>query len=159
MGIVLYRVDERLIHGQVVVGWGGRLRPERYLVVDADLAESDWEQDLYVLGVPEGVEVEFVSPGTARERLPEWRDSAERSILLTRDLASMLELARGGGMKGERVNLGGLHPREGREEVLAYLFLDERDRGLLEALKEEAVLVTAQDLPGSPKVSLQSLLD
>ena len=44
--IVLFRVDERLIHGQVVIGWGHELRPERYVVVDDDLAESPWEQEL-----------------------------------------------------------------------------------------------------------------
>ena len=34
MPIVLYRIDERLIHGQVVVGWGGQLRPDLFVVVD-----------------------------------------------------------------------------------------------------------------------------
>ena len=47
MPIVLFRVDERLIHGQVVVGWGSKLRPDRFLVVDAALATSEWEQELY----------------------------------------------------------------------------------------------------------------
>ncbi len=62
-----YRVDERLIHGQVVVGWGSQLRPDRYLVVDQLLATSEWEQELYTLGVPERIGVEFLAPGPARE--------------------------------------------------------------------------------------------
>ena len=41
MPIVLFRVDERLIHGQVVVGWGGQIRPDRYLVVD-DVFVTDY---------------------------------------------------------------------------------------------------------------------
>ena len=53
MAIVLYRVDERLIHGQVVLGWGRELRPGRYVVVDDALAESEWEQELYRLSVAE----------------------------------------------------------------------------------------------------------
>jgi PTS system mannose-specific IIB component/fructoselysine and glucoselysine-specific PTS system IIB component len=158
MAIVLYRVDERLIHGQVVVGWGSQLRPDRFLVVDTALATSEWEQELFTLGVPERTGVEFIAPGPAREELSGWRESELRSVLLTRDLATMLELARGRTLEGENMNLGGLHLRKGREEVLPYLFLDESDKVTLTELVKEGVIISAQDLPGSPKVTLESLL-
>lgn len=158
MPILLHRVDERLIHGQVVVGWGGQLHPSRYLVVDQLLAASQWEQELYTLGVPEEAEVEFVTPNEGRIRLPDWRASDSPSILLTRDLATMLDLARGGLLNNEKVNLGGLHMREGREEVLPYLFLDPADKAILQEMATEGVLISAQDLPGSPKVPLKNLL-
>jgi mannose/fructose/N-acetylgalactosamine-specific phosphotransferase system component IIB len=61
-------------------------------------------------------------------------------------------------MEGEVLNLGGLHLREGRREVLPYLYLDSQEKEILTALDEEGVRVTAQDLPGSPKVGLDSLL-
>lgn len=158
MPIVLLRVDERLIHGQVVVGWGGHLRPDRYLIVDSALAKSEWEQELYVLGVPKGVDVDFVTPVSGRENLNAWRESGLRSVLLARDLDTVLELSKGGALKGESLNLGGLHLRTGREEVLPYLFLDPRDRDTLRLLSEEGIEISAQDLPGSPKVSLRALL-
>ena len=159
MPIVLFRVDERLIHGQVAGGWGSQLRPDRYPGVDKRVAQSEWEQELYVLGVPGGIEVEFTGPEVAREELPVWRESELRSILLTRDLDTLLEVARGGTIRGESVNLGGLHSRKGREEVLPYLFLDDTDRDSLRSLAAEGVNISAQDLPGSPKVTLESLLD
>jgi PTS system mannose-specific IIB component/fructoselysine and glucoselysine-specific PTS system IIB component len=158
MAIVLFRIDERLIHGQVVVGWGAQLRPDRYLVVDRTLMESEWEQELYTLGVPERVDIGFFGPGEARSELPGWQEAELKSVLLTRDLATMLELAKGGLMAGEKVNLGGLHFRSGREEVLPYLFLDDSDRELLARLADEGVEISAQALPGSPRVSLGSLL-
>jgi PTS system mannose-specific IIB component/fructoselysine and glucoselysine-specific PTS system IIB component len=158
MSIVLFRVDERLIHGQVVVGWGGPLRPDRYVVVDDSLAKSQWEQELYVLGVPDDVRVEFLTPEEARQEAHDWRESAVRIVILTRDLQTALELGRGGLLEGQRVNLGGLHSRRGRREVLPYLFLDEEEKDLLRSLAAEGMQVTAQDLPGSPKVGLDSLL-
>lgn len=158
MPIILHRVDERLIHGQVIVGWGGQLRPDRYLVVDQLLAVSKWEQELYTLGVPEEVGVQFVTPDEGRSRLPDWRASDLRSILLTRDLGTMLDLAREGLMRDEKVNLGGLHLKKGREEVLPYLFLDPTDRGILQEMAAEGVLISAQNLPGAPKVPLETLL-
>lgn len=158
MAIVLLRVDERLIHGQVVVGWGGHLRPDRYVVVDGGLAGSEWEQELYALGVPEGVDVEFLAPAEAREQLPGWRKSELRSVLLARNLETILELSEGGALTGEHLNLGGLHLRTGREEVLPYLFLDDSDRKTLVLLSDGGMEISAQDLPGSPKVSLPALL-
>ena len=158
MPILLYRVDERLIHGQVVLGWGMRLRPDRYLVVDDELAGSPWEQELYLLGLPEGVEALFAEVGEARGRLPDWRADARPSVLLTRGIQAMRELARGGGMDEARVNLGGLHHAPGKERFLPYLHLGQEDLRLLDELAAEGVEVSAQDLPTSARIPLGDLL-
>jgi len=158
MSIVLYRIDERLIHGQVVVGWGGQLRTDLYVVVDAGVAASEWEQDLYRLGVPEGAGARFLTPEAAREALPELRASEEHVVILTRDVSTMLDLARNGAMEGETVNLGGIHSQAGRDEVLPYLYLDDEDRERLSELDAEGVRVTARDLPGSHEIPLKTLL-
>lgn len=158
MGVVLFRIDERLIHGQVVIGWGHELRPDRYVLVDDDLAASEWEQDLYRLAVVD-TEVEFVDVEGARERLAEWRDDPRRSIVLTRDVATMRRLADGGLLRGEKVNLGGIHHGPGRTEVLRYLHLTAEDRADLAALAEEGAQVSARDLPDAPKVRLATLLE
>ncbi len=44
MSVVLYRVDDRLIHGQVVVGWGQRLGVGFIVLVDDGVQANDWEQ-------------------------------------------------------------------------------------------------------------------
>jgi len=159
MPIVLYRIDERLIHGQVVVGWGAELRPDLFVVVDAGLVSSEWEQDLYRLGVPEGTGAVFLSPEQAREAIPELEAAPKRAVILTRDVATMLALARGGAMEGESVNLGGIHSQSGRKEVLPYLFLDDTDLDRLREISREGVRVSAKDLPGSQEVPLDMLLD
>jgi len=146
MSIVLFRIDERLIHGQVVVGWGGRLRPDLFVVVDSALASSEWEQEL------------FLSAEEGRDALPGLREAPERAFVLTRDIATMLALASGGSMSGDAVNVGGIHSQTGRDEVLPYLFLDDEDRGRLRDLAEEGVTVSARDLPGSHEVTLKVLL-
>lgn len=158
MAVVLFRIDERLIHGQVVIGWGHELRPDRYALVDDELAGSDWEQELYRLGAVD-TEVEFVSVDEARARLPEWREDPRRSIVLTRDIDTMRRLGEGGLLQGEKVNLGGIHHGPGRTEVLRYLHLTGQDRADLAALAEGGAQVSARDLPDAPKVALASLLD
>ncbi len=158
MTVVLFRIDERLIHGQVVIGWGTRLRPRRYIVVDDELAGSDWEQDLYRLGLPEDADGEFLSVTECRQRLPELRDDDISTVILTRKVESMLELARDRCMEGETVNLGGLHHSTDRVERLPYLHLNTGEASQLREIVSEGVTVTAQDLPGSRRVDLETLL-
>lgn len=157
MPLILLRVDERLIHGQVVVGWGSQLRPDRYLVVDDELADSEWEQELYRLGAG-GAEALFCSVEEARSRLAGWRNEPERSILLVRDVGTALRLAAGRALEGAEVNLGGVHHGPGRREVLTYLHLSPEDGTDLAALEGEGVQVWAQDLPDAPRVPLRTLL-
>lgn len=159
MPILLYRVDERLVHGQVVIGWGSELLPHRYVVVDDDLAVSEWEQELYQLSVNPDTAVDFATVEEARGLLDAWRDGSPRTVLLTRDLTTMLRLARGGALRGESVNLGGIHHREGRTRVRPYLYLDQEDRQSIRALEDEGVTVTARDLPGSARVGRDALLE
>src|SRR5438093_9146055 len=59
MSIALYRIDDRLIHGQVVVGWGKPLNVGFIVLVDDAVRASAWEQELYRMGVPADIEVVF----------------------------------------------------------------------------------------------------
>jgi len=158
MSVVLFRVDERLIHGQVVLGWGNRLRPDRIVVVDDDLAASTWEQELYVLGVPPEMSSEFLTVEQARTRLNPWQQDAERIVVLTRDVATMARLADGGIMRGVDVNIGGIHHAPGRREALPYVFLSPAEAGALRALAQQGAHVTARDLPATRAVELDELL-
>ena len=158
MTVVLFRIDERLIHGQVVIGWGTQLRPKRYIVVDDELAGSDWEQDLYRLGLPDGIEGEFLSVSECRQRLPALREDDGPVVILTRTVESMLALGRDRCLEDEAVNLGGLHHASDRVERLPYLHLNAVETAQLRELVDEGVTVTAQDLPGSRRVDLEVLL-
>lgn len=158
MPIVLLRVDERLIHGQVVVGWGNALHPGRIAVVDDELAGSVWEQELYTLGVPDEVAAEFHTVDEARTHLDEWRGDPLRTVVLTRTVQAMQQVAAGGALRGEEVNIGGLHYAPGREELLPYVFLNAEERTAMRALLEAGVEVCACDVPGGRRVDLSRLL-
>ena len=157
MAIVLFRVDDRLIHGQVVIGWGRPLGVTRIVLVDDAVSHSDWEQDLYRMAVPPEVEVRFVDVAGAAARLADWAADGGRTLVLTGDLGAMAALRAAAPALVRQVNLGGVHHRPGRRERLPYLYLtDEELRGLA-ALEQGGAEVTAQDLPTTQPVSLRSL--
>jgi mannose/fructose/N-acetylgalactosamine-specific phosphotransferase system component IIB len=159
MPIVLFRLDERLIHGQVVVGWGGPLHADRIVVVDDAIATSPWEQELYSLGLPPEIESSFLSVADARRLLPDWRsDALHRTIVLVRDVATLERVAEGGALAGDEVNLGGIHHGTGRERLLTYLYLTPDEGRALRGVAGGGVRISARDLPASRPVPLEDLL-
>ncbi len=158
MSVVLYRIDERLIHGQVVMGWGPELEVGHYVVVDDELAASEWEQDLYRLGLPDVATAEFLTVADARARLSELDAASLRTMVLTRTVAAMNGLAEGDGLRGREVNVGGLHHAAGRTERVPYVYLGPAEEEGLRVLADEGVEVSARDLPGSRAVALEALL-
>lgn len=158
MSILLFRVDERLIHGQVIVGWGGRMNFGRIVVVDDELAGSRWEQELYAAGVPLDVEAEFRSVEEAVSRIEDWEASAERVLVLTRDIDTMGRLAASGLLRGREINIGGIHHAPGRSRVLRYVFLSDDERRQLKELAGDGVAVVARDLPNARGVGVDELV-
>ena len=157
MTVVLFRVDERLIHGQVVVGWGRRLEAESLIVVGDELAGSPNEQEIYRAGLPRGLTADFWSEAVAAIRLPELMDSDDRILVLTPDLGTMWRLAVAG-VPIHEVNVGGLHAASGRDAVLPYVYLDPDDRQRVRDFEAAGVRVTAQDVPGGARVRLERVL-
>lgn len=157
MPIDIYRIDDRLIHGQVVVGWGQPLNLRFIVLVDDEVACCDWERELYRMGVPPNFELHFETVAGAAENFGRYVRDRRHGILVTRDIAAMAKLA---ALVPEirTVNVGGLHYSEGRHERLRYVFLTEEEEQALRGLAQRGVVVTAQDLPATRAVPLEELL-
>lgn len=159
MSLVLFRIDERLLHGQVIVGWGMRLGIDYYVVVDDDLATSDWEQDIYSAGLADRTAVDFVSVADTIQQFSELDSREGRGALLTRGTEAMRALAEAGLLSGRRVNLGGLHGTGSRRRVLTYVHLDPAEEEDLKVIQGASSGVTARDLPAGREVALEDLID
>ena len=154
MSIELYRIDDRLIHGQVVVGWGQPLHVGFIVVVDDAVHASEWEQDLYRMGVPPHIEVVFASTAEAARRLPEWEADARTGILVAASIDALAALS-SNSHRVTRVNVGGIHHQPGRSERLRYVYLSDAEAAKLRELAAQGVEVTAQDVPTARPVPLQ----
>ena len=157
MAIEVFRIDDRLIHGQVVVGWAQPMELEFIVLVDDDVAASAWEQDLYRMGVPFEMRVFFESVESALTRLPEFQRMTEPGLLLTGDTVTMRQLVERGA-EILRVNIGGVHHRAERVPRLRYVFLTPEEEADLLAISARGVEVTAQDLPAATLVPLADVL-
>lgn len=157
MTIVLARIDDRLVHGQVVIGWGRPLAVDLIALVDPDVAASEWEQEIYRMAVPAGMEILFVDPAEAGARLAAWEASQARVMVLTGTIETMVQLQDAAPEVIRKVNIGGVHHRTDRRERLPYVYLSEQEVGALLELERAGAVVSAQNLPGSDPVPVQDL--
>ena len=157
MPVVLYRIDDRLVHGQVVVGWGNPLNIGFIVLMDDEIATCDWEQDLYKLGVPPHMEIFFATASEVADSYQKYAQDQRAGIVLAGTPQTMLKLVELV-PDIEAVNIGGLHHRSDRVEKLRYVFLNPEEESALAEIESHGVRVTAQDVPSARPVPLDDLI-
>ena len=153
--ISLIRIDDRLIHAQVVIGWGHVLQPDRIIIADDQVAASDWEQSLYTEATPPEIRVSILTLDETVRRLEGGVFDREKVILLVGHpdrLLALMDL----GLDIETVNVGGLHYAKGKEKVLDHIYLDDGEKRALRELVKRGVTLEARALPESEPVILNS---
>ncbi|MES2524742.1 MAG: PTS sugar transporter subunit IIB [Gemmatimonadota bacterium] len=158
MTVALYRIDDRLIHGQVVVGWGQPLELRFIVLVDDEVAGSEWEQELYRMGVPPDMSVYFHSVGDAAGALAGYQSDPRIGLVLVGDIGTMARLVAAAGGLIREVNVGGIHHSPGRTGRLRYVFLTPAEEQGLRDIARRGITVTAQDVPGARPVPLDEML-
>ena len=146
MGVELLRIDDRLVHGQVVEGWVKALHINRIIVASDAVDADDTQKALYHLAVPHGVELTCLNlADTAKEwKANRWK--IDRALVLVSTPEEALALYQAGSPI-KSVNLGGLHFRQGRIQVLKGINLGEQDVRALQQLAAKGVLLEARALP------------
>ncbi len=157
MSLLLVRLDDRLIHGQVVVGWGRALKAEQILLIDDRVAADEWEREIYQMGLPPEIDVQFCTVAAARSALDGWAESPKRTIVLFADVDTLFRVCHASEIV-RQVNIGAVHERDGRRKRLPYVFLSDQEAQRLRELAENGVSMSAQDLPTTRPVPIEEFL-
>ena len=157
MPVILARIDDRLIHGQVTVAWGGWLEPDRMILVNDEIATTEWRRDLYAEADSLGAAVSVLTKDAFLEENVRgvWDD--ERVVLIVETPSDMLDLI-AGGLSLEQVNVGGMHFSPGKREVLSYVYVDDADVLAMREIVARGVRLSAQDVPATQSVDLADAL-
>lgn len=149
MQVTVMRIDDRLIHGQIVTRWIDYAGAGRILVVDDQAARDKVQQMLLKLAVPSGVKLEILSKEEGIKRMDE-DETAEKVLLLMRnpyEANLFLEM----GFQIERINVGNISNSKsetGRKKMLDYIYLEQRDAQALRAMAEKGVELDVRAVPG-----------
>lgn len=151
MSIVLVRVDDRLIHGQVVEGWVPYVRARAVIIASDEIADDPVRRRLLGLIVPDHLRLLVVPVRELGKTLKEVE--SVNALLLFEDLSDVLAAMKMG-VDLDQVNLGNLHHVRGGVEVTPAIFLNRKDIQLVRDLSRKGVKVEAREVPESSSLNL-----
>lgn len=147
MGIVLVRVDNRLIHGQILESWVPTTRADCIVVANDQVAETEIQKMLMELAVPRGIKVAI---GTVQEMARYLMNSEElserRVLVLFANPHDALEAHRLG-VDFSELNLGNLHGGKDKKRLTCTVALTDEDIAELQALEDDGVKIVLQCVP------------
>jgi mannose/fructose/sorbose-specific phosphotransferase system IIB component len=153
MDIQLIRIDDRLIHGQVVVGWVKALNIQTLVVVNDAIAKNAMQKTLMEMAVPSGLKVRFYAVGEAVAAAQDQVDRSRSLLLFSSpvDVKAFLE----GGASLSSINVGGMHFCEGKKQVCKTVCVSDEDVKAFQALRDKGVELEVRAVPGDLREPLQ----
>lgn len=156
--IILYRVDDRLVHGQVVEGWVPHLRAEELAVVSDEIAGDEMRRTIMRFATPDGVDLKIMTVAEAAAYLPQAETSERKVLLLLPGLSEAVALAKGG-LKIPSLNIGGMHYSAGKNlSIGKAIFLNDEDCSSLKALAAAGITIEGRGVPSDRPVDLMEAI-
>ncbi len=155
--IVLSRIDDRLIHGQVTVGWSRFLGIEKIVVISDELAQDEIQTSFLAMAVPENAEFAIGSVADIAERLKDPAFTAPRTCLLAASPREFRTLILDLGVPLTEINIGGQRYVGGQHQVCDGIHLTDEALDDLRALYKAGIAVDVRIIPSHTKQSLFAL--
>jgi PTS system mannose-specific IIB component len=156
--INLARVDDRLIHGQVMTKWSKGYNTNALFVVDNPTAKDPFMKDIYIMSTANsGMTIKVL---TTDEVVEYWnKDNFEkyRAILLFKTIAAVKEVIEKG-LPVTKLNIGGIAKTKESKFVIPSVALKESDAEMLKELDSKGIEVFFQTVPDTKSVSLKDAL-
>ncbi|MHA1505939.1 MAG: PTS sugar transporter subunit IIB [Candidatus Asgardarchaeia archaeon] len=159
MPVVLLRIDDRLIHGQVTVSWT-RYTNSNVIVVANDEIANDMLRKMMIESISSSkdVTVKVLSIEDTVERINSGDFERDRVMIIVVSPKDALRIVRGGtGIKS--VNLGQLAYKEGKIRVTNTVSLGFEDIESIMSMIEEGVSITTKQLPHDRNIDIKAAIE
>ena len=143
------RIDNRLVHGQIIESWLPFTDAKAIVVANDELAADELRQQIMSIAIPLGVEIFFVDVAMIQEFLSAKKFKGKNALVL---FSSCLDarLAFESGLDFTRLNLGNLHYGPGKKQVCQHIALSKEDENCLDFLEARGVLLDYRCIPSDP---------
>ncbi|MFT9457578.1 MAG: PTS galactosamine transporter subunit IIB [Liquorilactobacillus hordei] len=155
--IVLTRIDNRLVHGQVGVVWTSSIGANLLLVANDDAAKSELQQELMsATAETSGVGIRFWSLEKTITTI-EKASPRQKIFLIVKTPQDVLRLVQGGVPIAE-LNVGNMHYSEGKVQITKKVYVDQADKDAFNKLVELGIDVYIQDVPEERKIAIKDVI-
>jgi PTS system mannose-specific IIB component len=142
------RVDNRLIHGQIVENWLPYLNVGGIVVSNDRLAQDDLQQEIIRLAVPRGISLLFCPVRRSLETVNAvWNQGNGKTFLVILDSCADARRALQAGLHFQQLNIGNIHYEQGKQQVCDHIALSRDDIQCLRFFEEQGVQLDFRCLP------------
>jgi len=152
------RIDDRLIHGQVIAIWCRHQRFTRVVVVDDGVAADPFMRDVLTLAAPPGLAVQVLSLAEGLRELGVGRPDRPTTMVLLKSPSAAQRLYEGG-VTFNRLNIGGVGGGPGRHTLFRNIALSDEELAILESLLARGVQITLLTVPGEKAKDFADLVE
>lgn len=143
--IVLTRIDNRLIHGQVATQWCGSIDANLILVANDSVANDSLRQGLMDMAAPSYAQTRYwtieKTINTIHRASP-----AQRIFIVCENPTDVLKLVEGG-VPIKKVNIGNMHMAEGKRQVATAVAVNDSDVEAFKKLQDLGVELEIRKVP------------
>lgn len=149
LNIVLCRIDNRLVHGQVGVTWLAHSQANLILIADDEVAQDKVQQSIMKMTADVyNVKIRFFTIEHTAEIIYKAAPS-QKIFIVTKTPQAMLALVEKG-VPIKEVNVGNMHYSDGKRQISSRVYADEDDLNALKQLEQKVEKLYFQDVPSKP---------
>ncbi|MCT4661930.1 MAG: PTS N-acetylgalactosamine transporter subunit IIB [Tissierellales bacterium] len=154
--ILLTRIDNRLLHGQIAVTWSQHLGANLILIANDDVSTDSVQQSLMDMAAPDNIQTRYFS---IQKTIDVIHKAADRQMIFIvartpQDVLKMVE----GGVPIEKVNVGNMHFSEGKKQISSTVSVDTSDIEAFKKLGELGVECEVRRVPSEPGKDILTMI-
>lgn len=141
------RIDNRLIHGQVIETWIPYTRAKHLLVVNDEFADDVLRQQIATLAIPDRISVDFIH---VKEIVSFARNHAMPDTLIIVADCEDAKRIHDEGFAFESINIGNLHYSPGKKQLCDHIAISDDDEKCLKFFANEEITLDFRCVPNQP---------
>ncbi|WP_220701796.1 PTS system mannose/fructose/N-acetylgalactosamine-transporter subunit IIB [Brenneria goodwinii] len=157
MGVVLARIDQRLIHGIVVTQWAGFTKAKRLMVVDDEISHDETQKEVMRMSKPVGTNMSIIDTATAITNFNNGKYDDHNVLLIVNSPETLLRLVNGG-VKIPKVNIGIIFDGEDKTTLKKMVSVNKKETDDLKELSSKGIPVTFHFVPNDVEEPLETYI-
>ncbi|KUK08932.1 MAG: Protein-N(Pi)-phosphohistidine--sugar phosphotransferase [Caldanaerobacter subterraneus] len=157
MPIVLTRIDDRLIHGQVMTAWVKFTQANRIMIIDEGVAKDPFMVKVLKMAAPPGIKVDIYDVEQAVEVLKE-NDSTNEKIIILVKHPVVIETLLEKGIEIKKLNVGGMGAAPGRKALYKNISISKEEREIFQRILDKGTDIFIQIVPDEKEVDIKKFI-
>jgi len=150
-----FRVDERLIHGQVATVWVNQLGCDRIIVANDQAVKDEMTITALKIACPTAVKLSVLSLGKAVQNVKDGKYDNDKVFFITKDVTDAKKAIIDLGLEVESINVGNASFKDGKKKIKKSVNLFDEEIAMVNEMIAYGVKVTAQMLPNESDASIE----